>query len=263
VYRRTAEPRRTIGPMPALRSTPARPLIGISPDVSEPAPGKPRVQCSLNYSRAVAAAGGLPVFLAPDLALIPHQLDSCAGFVLTGGDDPRMEEFGEPTHPAVTPLHALRQSYEVALIRALLDRPDIPVLGICLGMQIMSIVAGGKFNQHLPDTHPDAERHRHDRRHPVRPVGDSGLPPGEVLSHHSQAVTDPGRLLSAAVSDDGLIEAVQNPDAAFCLGVQWHPERMGQGPLGADLFSRLVRAASERSVEPARASSVPLRAAAG
>jgi len=224
-----------------------RPLIAITPDIAEPAPGKTRIQCSLNYSRAIIMAGGLPVFISPDQALIAQQLETFDGFVLTGGDDPRTESFGEPTHPAATPMHAQRQGYEVELIQSLLARPEIPVLGICLGMQLLALVAGGKLDQHLPDHHPNSDRHRGDALHPIIPSPGSSLPAGQVVSHHRQAVRDAGRFSVAARSDDGLIEAIQLPQAAFCLGVQWHPERTPDLSLGAEVFRNFMAAAAHRS----------------
>lgn len=231
---------------------PHPPLIGITPDVSEPKPGTLRIQCSCNYSRAVARAGGLPVFLAPIVEQIPHQLSAFDGFLLTGGDDPRTEEFGEPSHPKITPMHAERQRYEVALARALLADPTIPVLGVCLGMQILSLAAGGRLHQHLPETHADADRHHGDRSHGVVPAPGSWLLPGAVTSHHRQAVADPGNLIIDARSEDGLIEAVRHPSAAFCLGVQWHPERTSDLQLGEVIFERFVTASAARAAKRAR-----------
>ena len=225
-----------------------RPLIGIATDIVEPKPGSVRAQCSLAYAEAVARAGGLPVFLPAIVGEIARQLETCDGFVLTGGDDPRMESFGEATHPAATVMHAIRQEYETALIRALLERPEIPVLGICLGMQLLALVAGGKLDQHLPDNLATAARHAGGNLHLVRPEGDGhGLVAGAVASFHNQAVRDPGRLRVVARSDDGVIEAVRREGGAMCLGVQWHPERTADAALGDRLFAQLVQAAARKA----------------
>jgi gamma-glutamyl-gamma-aminobutyrate hydrolase PuuD len=223
-----------------------KPLIGIAVDITEPRQGRPRAECSLAYADAVARAGGLPVYLAPVPGDISEQLAAIDGFVLTGGDDPRMEPFGEPTHPQAKPVHPLRQTYETELLRALLARPEIPVLGICLGMQMMAIVAGGRLDQHLPDHLTTAEDHRHDQVHRVRPTGAAGpIAAGPVTSSHRQAVADPGSFRVVAMSDDGVIEAIECPDSRFCLGVQWHPERTADAALGDGLFVKLVQAATE------------------
>lgn len=232
---------------PADRA-PRRPMIAIAPDVYEPKPGSVRAQCALTYARAVHAAGGDPVILVPLPELVPGYLERFDGFVLTGGDDPRTEPFGAPTDRRATPVHAARQEFDMALIGGLLERGDIPTLGICLGMQMMALLAGGALNQHLPDTLASHERHRHDAVHPILPVpGQGTFAPGAVTSHHRQAVADAGRLTVVAISDDGVIEAIRDPGARWVIGVQWHPERTTEDALGIGLFSGLVGAARERS----------------
>jgi putative glutamine amidotransferase len=242
----------------------SRPIIGITPDVAEPKPGSVRAECSLAYCRAVAEAGGMPVILPPVVTLIPAQLELCRGFVLTGGDDPRMEVFGDATHAAAKPMHAARQEYEVALLRALEARNAKPVLGVCLGMQLMALCAGGKLNQHMPDDVATASDHAANARHSVRAtVADGAIAGifgveegstalergakkgsgGEVVSHHRQAVSDPGRLRVAACAADGVIEAIDDPSRRFYVGVQWHPERTPDEALGAAVFRALVEAA--------------------
>jgi putative glutamine amidotransferase len=229
------------------------PLIGITMDVSEPSPGRPRVECSLAYSAAVARAGGCPVHLAPNTGLVAGQIGEMDGFILTGGDDPRMEPFGEPTHPRAKPMHPLRQEYETRLIRELLARPEVPVLGICLGMQMLALLDGGKLDQHLPDHLPSAGDHRDGRVHGIRPEGATWLTAGGVASFHRQAVSDPGSMRIVARGEDGVIEAIERPDAQFCLGVQWHPERTEDFGLGDGLFVRFIQAAREwRSTRAAR-----------
>ncbi len=230
-----------------------RPIIGMTPDLTEPRSGSVRLECSLAYARAVVAAGGVPVVLPPIVEQIPQHLAICRGFVLTGGDDPRTEMFGEPTHAAARPMHAARQEYEVALLRALDTRPDMPVLGVCLGMQLMALCAGGRLNQHMPDDVPTAAQHAANATHSLRIepgghvlarcVSEQG---GElcVTSHHRQAVRDPGRLRVTARAPDGVIEAIDDPSRVFYLGVQWHPERTAHRGAGQAVFGALVAAAS-------------------
>ncbi len=226
-------------------------------DVAEPTPGRYRAQCGVAYAEAVARAGGVPVFLPPIIELIGRQLDAVDGLVLTGGADPRMEAFGEATHPAASVMHERRQAYETALLAEIARRPELPVLGICLGMQMLTLANGGRLDQHLPDTlGPGAERHR-EGSHQLEVSGGAcealGLGPaartGEVASHHHQAVRDPGSLRVIARDADGTIEAVVDPRRAYTVGVQWHPERTSDPVLGQGLFDELVRRASARPGE--------------
>jgi putative glutamine amidotransferase len=229
-------------------------IIGISPDLSESRPGAPRMECSLAYAEAIARAGGLPVVLPAVAELIPGQLDLCRGIVLTGGDDPRTEMFGETTHALARPMHCRRQEYEVALLRALETRPDMAVLGVCLGMQLMALCAGGRLNQHMPDDVPTAADHAANATHALkiepgrhalaRCVAEGGAESCLVTSHHRQAVRDAGRLRVVARAADGVIEAVDDPARRFYLGVQWHPERTAHPGAGRGLFEALVAAAA-------------------
>src|SRR5690606_30123082 len=169
----------------------------------------------------------------------------------TGGDDPDTEPFGEPTHPAARRIHPDRQRFETALLRALDQRREMPVLGICLGMQMMALAAGGRLNQHMPEDTPTHADHYDDRPHSLTRVCNGSVlweaapqGAGVVTSWHRQAVRDPGRLRIVARAPDGVIEAIDDPGRAFYLGVQWHPERTSDPGLGIELFRRLVAAAS-------------------
>lgn len=218
------------------------PLVGITTDVTDHPNGR-RVFSYMPYARAVAAAGGLPLMLPPVPETIPAVLDRIDAFVFTGGDDPRTEPFGVPTDPRATPLHPDRQQFEVALLQAVGSlRPDTPVLGVCLGMQLQALIAGGRLDQHMPESHlTHADHWEHD--HPVQPVPGAALPlDGMVRSKHRQAVADPGSLTAIAHAPDGVIEAIHDPARRFWVGVQWHPERTGDTNVGAALFHHLIRA---------------------
>jgi putative glutamine amidotransferase len=219
------------------------PLVGITVDVVEEA-GKVKAVLNINYAKSVAAAGGVPVLLPPIPELAAEHARRLDAFVFTGGDDVRTEAFGVPTHPEAKPVHPQRQAYELTLLDALRDdRPQAPVLGICLGMQIMSAHAGAKLNQHLPETHETAAQHK--GLHPITPVrgaseGPLKLSAGPVASSHHQAVADPGPLRVLATSPDGVIEAVTAAGRKCYMGVQWHPERTEDDALGIEIFKQLI-----------------------
>ncbi len=232
-------------------------IVGVTCHAPKPVNGEARrVNVRRSVIDAVVRAGGAPVLLPPVAGQASAHLAMCDAFVFTGGDDPRMEAFGVATHPRATVMDQDRQAHETALLRMLHDEaPRKPVLGICLGMQLMALVAGGELNQCLEDdtpTHgdhaPARENPAGDRKHGVV-VDHSLLASGEVNSWHRQAVRAPGALRVIARAHDGVIEAIDDPTRAFYLGVQWHPERFADvgldqsGPLADGLFRAVVDAA--------------------
>jgi len=223
-----------------------RPVIGITCDTAVKPGGRIVHESSRAYAEVVARAGGTPVLLAHVTDRIDDYLTMCRGFVLTGGDDPATEPFGEPTHAAARVIDPTRQRFETELLRRL-DDTTHAALGVCLGMQLMALHHGGRLDQHLPDSRDAAVVARHaDAEHHVEPTLDGHAllnAPGRVHSHHHQAVADPGRLRIVAVcGDDEIIEAIDLPGARYYLGVQWHPERTADPALGDALFQSLVDA---------------------
>ncbi len=204
----------------------------------------------------------------PDLAATYAR--RCDAIVLTGGDDPATEGYGVPTDPRARLIDPARQAFECALLAAAAEQPDMPVLGICLGMQLMALEAGGRLDQYLPDHLATAAEHQDDRRHglvlheadsPLNRLLDgdgtvqdrSGGAAITIVSSHRQAVGNPGRLRIIATAPDGVVEAIDDPTRRFYLGVQWHPERGGAEPLSRGLIAALVAAArSTSSARPRR-----------
>ncbi len=238
------------------------PLIGITVDNVDRTAASGMYRSGIHYSRAVVAAGGIPLLLPHEPALADRYAALCDALMLTGGADPRMEGFGCMTDGRANVMDEQRQAFELALLAAV-DRenenalpgtPHKPVLGICLGMQLMALHNGGMLDQFLPDSLGEqASLHQNDSSHPLVIAEDGsalGLPAGEtrvrVTSSHRQAVCDAGQLRVIARAADGTLEAIDAPGRAFYLGVQWHPERTAPGtphPLGWDLIARLVDAA--------------------
>jgi putative glutamine amidotransferase len=212
-----------------------RPLIGITADLVGDYARNRRT-----YIDMVAAAGGVPVLLPTIAALRDEMLDRVDGVVITGGDDIDVSKFGIPLHPKAECMAAERQEAEFALLRALDARPDKPVLGICLGMQMMGVHRGNPLIQHLGDVLPDADRHRNDAIHPVEAERGSLLKSGAVRSWHHQAISEAKGFDIIARSDDGVIEGIIDPKRRFYLGVQWHPERTEATETGLGVVQTLV-----------------------
>jgi putative glutamine amidotransferase len=236
----------------------SKPVIGLTSYV-EPASWGPwtSVPAALVPDRYVAhiqAAGGIAVVVPPlrpeateeDARQLLGRLD---GLVLTGGSDVGASHYGHEPHLLAQQPRVERDSSELLL--AQVARDLVPVLGICRGMQVMAVAAGGELEQHLPD------RLGHQAHSPgpdsygpqiVEPRPGSRLlellgEQVEVGCHHHQGVASHPTYEVAALSTDGIIEAIESvegPDAPFNVGVQWHPET-GQD---ARLFEALVVAAA-------------------
>jgi len=203
-----------------------------------------------NYVEAVQEAGGFAVLLAPDPHLVeePEEaLELIDGLLLAGGADIDPGSYGEQAHAETVGTVPERDAFEISLARAAIER-DIPVLGICRGMQLINVARGGTLMQHLPERFGHHE-HR-------RVVGsfdgadhDVELLPGTLVlrvvgearhatkSHHHQGVErlGDGLLVSGISALDGLPEAIELPDRQFVLGVQWHPEADAMSPVVAGL----------------------------
>ncbi|MEM0913629.1 MAG: gamma-glutamyl-gamma-aminobutyrate hydrolase family protein [Planctomycetota bacterium] len=230
-----------------------RPLIAITLDNLDNTADSGRYEVGRGYAEMVAEAGGLPVMLAHESDVIDEVVHRVDGLVLTGGVDPDTTAFGEPMHPRARRMDPTRQAFELGLLDAVdRQKPDLPVLGVCLGMQLMALRAGGRLDQYLPDTLPTHADHSGNVTHPVTltandPLWGTPSPDDLVHSHHQQAVADAGRLRVTARSVDGVIEAIDDPDRRCYFGVQWHPERAApqhrESPLNLGLFRRLVAAA--------------------
>ncbi|MFM2163901.1 MAG: hypothetical protein RL325_338 [Planctomycetota bacterium] len=212
-----------------------RPLIGLSADFVDN-----YARLRRTYLDMVEAAGGIPVILPPKAALREEMLDRVDGVILTGGDDIDVSKFGIPLHPKAECMPAERQESEFALLEALDARPEKPVLGICLGMQLMGFHRGATLIQHLPDVIPDGERHRNDAIHAVEAERGSPLRAGLVRSWHHQAITDVKGFDVIARSDDGVVEGIIDPKRRFYLGVQWHPERTEATETGLGVVRTLI-----------------------
>lgn len=177
---------------------------------------------------------------------------TCDGLLLPGGGDMDPKFYGQERIPACGEPNLLRDAAEPLLLRAFLAA-DKPVLGICRGIQVMNAVLGGDLYQdikpfeHLPHNGHWAKVHTVTVRRGTLLSRILGQDTVLVNSQHHQAVdrVAPGFTL-AALSEDGIVEAIEKPDAGFCLGVQWHPEWLSDAdPAMQSLFDAFVNACSK------------------
>ena len=177
---------------------------------------------------------------------------TCDGLLLPGGGDMDPAFYGQERIPACGEPNLLRDAAEPLLLRAFLAA-DKPVLGICRGIQVMNAVLGGDLYQdikpfeHLPHNDHWAKVHTVTVRRGTLLSRILGQDTVLVNSQHHQAVdrVAPGFTL-AALSEDGIVEAIEKPDARFCLGVQWHPEWLSDAdPAMQGLFDAFVNACSK------------------
>jgi len=216
-----------------------RPVIGICAAIESARWAAWEVLVNLlprTYSLAVQRAGGLALILPPDdvAAESPDELlDMLDGLILAGGSDIDPGSYGARPHPETRATSPERDRFEIALGTRALER-DMPVLGICRGMQMLNVIQGGTLNQHVRDLVQN-DLHRHtpgvftDHRVKLEPGSLAALVVGaemtEVKSAHHQGIEELGEgIVTSGYADDGLVEAIELPDKSFAVGVLWHPE---------------------------------------
>ena len=210
-----------------------------------------------NYIRAVEEFGGIPRTLYPGIS--EDAFDGIDGLLLTGGGDIHPDNFDEPWHPSLKYVREDRDELEIPVCQEAIG-DDLPVFGICRGIQVMSVAMGGSLYQDIHDEYrQDALIHSQvddeDSRHEIEIIDSRlieivGKEIDEVNSSHHQAVKDIGEgfVVTAHSTEDGVIEAMENPSKRFVVGVQYHPERMTKTPEFREhrrkLFEAFIKAAS-------------------
>ena len=236
---------------PAYASFPEaqrRPVIGITANYSG-------CDATLRdqYYKQIVAAGGVPVIIPPisDTAVIADTLEQVDGILLTGGGDYNPLWCGEDPLPGLHNINAERDAAELLLTRMAYHRQK-PVLGICRGIQTLAMALGGHVNQDITQkVKHSQDADRSEATHTVSVAEGSllydiygGQTTLFVNSFHHQAVDNPGNMFRiTAQSSDGIVEAIESTEYKSIIGVQWHPEWMGEE--GLPLFRWLVRSAKE------------------
>jgi putative glutamine amidotransferase len=239
-----------------------RPVIGMCTALEQARWGvwdQPAMLLARNYVDAVQRARGLVLMLPPDSQLIedPDQaLDLLDGLVLTGGADIDPASYGQQAHAETVDTVPERDAFEIALVRAAIER-DLPVLGICRGMQLINVARGGTLLQHLPEHFGHGEHRRaigsfdgadHDVRlfEGTLAARAAGELEHATKSHHHQGIDrlGEGLVVSGRSTLDELPEAIEweggPSDRRFVLGVQWHPE----ADVASSVLGALVAAAT-------------------
>jgi len=227
----------------------SRPTVGITSYWTQAAMSHwscDAVLVSQGYVEGIRLAGGRPVVLPADTTWIDEPddvLDIVDALLVVGGNDIDPTHYGQEPHASIGAISARRDAVELALVRRAVAR-DVPLLGICRGVQVLNVALGGTLDQHLADT-IDVSPHRLSDSefgmHEVatvpgtlahRLVGDRL----RVHSHHHQGIDELGEgfMVSGWSVSDNLVEAIEFPGHPFVLGVLWHPEE--------DVRSRVVGA---------------------
>jgi putative glutamine amidotransferase len=202
----------------------------------------------LAYVDRVVAAGAVPVLLPPVVPeLARAAVERVDALVLTGGADLDPSCYGAEAHPETSGCSPRRDAWELALARAAAD-VDLPVLGVCRGLQLLNVAYGGDLEQHLDAVGAHRSTPGTFDKHTVRLAGGVveqvvGRSPVPVASHHHQGIGRIGDGLTVtARADDGTVEALEDASRRFCVGILWHPEET-EGAAGIGLFEALVREA--------------------
>ena len=218
-----------------------------------------------DYRQAVLHVGGEVRVLEPS-ADLAAAMDGIDGLLLTGGGDVDPAKYGEAPHATSQPAEAGRDDFEIGLVKLARER-KMPLLAICRGIQVLNVACGGTLVQDIASQVPGAMSHSFDvpphqpmeRAHEIWIDKDSQLSrimrerlsdtdACDVNSRHHQAIRQvaPGFIVSAT-APDGVIEAIEDPSARFCVGVQWHPENFFRTGEFRPLFEGFVEAAGVKS----------------
>jgi len=236
-----------------------KPFIGVSMNCALNARGTEQAYLDSNYFDFLEDAGAVPqpIALMQNAEQIESVLDQLQGILFTGGLDINPDLWGEKLHPQTRLLHPRRQLFEFKLYQAAKER-RLPILGICLGVQMINVAGGGSLYQYLPEEPGQIDHggEGYSTRHQVRLDKNGRLyhwlkaEELNVPSCHTQGIKRIGAgYLPSAVSPDGVIEALEEPDYPFLLAVQWHPERDRYNLFNRVIMEEFLKAATRYAKE--------------
>ena len=232
-----------------------KPRIGISMNYGVAEYGTERAYIDRRYFEFIDEFMAIPIPIVPteNTVLLHALLSQLDGILFSGGLDLAPALWDEPQHPATQLVHPRRQRFDLSLYE-LARKRSLPILGICLGLQMINVVHGGSLYQHLSD-HPGRIDHGCESRwseHALSLNEKSQLRRWlqaeqiTVASGHHQGINRLGRgLLAAATAPDGVVEAVELEGYRFLLGVQWHPERCPADSISRTIVEQFIAACSE------------------
>jgi putative glutamine amidotransferase len=215
-----------------------------------------------DYVESIRRAGGEPIEVVPGVEKVEHILARVDGLMLTGGGDVDPKLYGEEPLATFEAAESGRDAFEIELSRAAVAS-GIPFLAICRGMQVLNVAMGGTLIQDIPSQVQGALDHsirepRHHIAHEVWVAKGSKLAAlladhmedGETCHvnsrHHLSVKRAAAGFEVTATSPDGVIEAMEKPDAPYCIAVQWHPENFWRTGEFRELFEGLIQAAGQR-----------------
>ncbi|MFY9590176.1 gamma-glutamyl-gamma-aminobutyrate hydrolase family protein [Rickettsia endosymbiont of Halotydeus destructor] len=248
--------------------TQKKPIIGITPDLANNCEkytyaAFPWYALRKNYTDAIIRAGGVPLLLPyQDSTIINDLMTIIDGIVIPGGDEDIHPKFYEPEYAdEIVVANDERDEFEMLVLKKSLEK-NIPILGICRGMQLLNVAFGGNLIKHIPDYIKNNGQNiiiNHEQPSPKNIVSHSIIIEAGtklatiannktqimVNSTHHQAVNRVGSgLIISAKAEDGIIEGIELTTRKFVIGVQWHPEYLNDNDIDLNLFKELVKASS-------------------
>jgi len=220
-----------------------KPIIGITTDIKNG-----NFEIEEKYAHAIANAGGIPLLIPSmphNTSLIKETVERIDGLLLPGSRDMNPKYYNQAPHPKLRPMSLERTEMEFAVLEDSLKR-ELPVIGICGGMQLLNVAFGGTLYQDIYSFLPDAMPHEKGVLHDISIDTDSklfeimGMDNLSVKSYHHQAVDKVGNgLRKSAETTDNIVEAVESTTGKYILGIQWHPE-LEDGKSSAKIFRSFI-----------------------